>query len=208
MKELNDYPYITEANGASTSVGRPKYVDQDGDGVMTQNDLIYMGQADPYLYGGLQNSFNIGDFKLSVYLNYSLGGKIYNYQEQWMAGSYRTNQYRKMADAWHPVRNPESDLPRAGAYDRMLPSDLIIYDASFLRLKEVTASYTFDVKKHLKWIRRITLSVTGDNLWVWTKYPGFDPDVSTQGEDVVARRVDIDAYPKARKIIFTLSLKF
>lgn len=200
--------YLTEANGAATSVGKPKYVDQDGDGVMTQNDLIYMGQADPYLYGGLQNSFNIGDFKLSVYLNYSLGGKIYNYQEQWMSGSYRTNQYRKMADAWHPVRNPESDIPRAGAYDRMLPSDLIIYDASFLRLKEVTASYTFDVKKHLKWIRRITLSVTGDNLWVWTKYPGFDPDVSTQGEDVVARRVDIDAYPKARKIIFTLGLKF
>ena len=200
--------YISEANGTMTSVGKPKYVDQDGDGVMTQNDLIYMGQADPYLYGGLQNSFDIGSLKLSVYLNYSLGGKIYNYQEQWMSGSYRTNQYRRMAQAWHPVRNPDSDVPRAGAYDRMLPSDFIIYDASFLRLKEVSASYSFDVKKALKWVRTITLGVTGDNLWVWTKYPGFDPDVSTTSEDVVARRVDIDAYPKARKVIFTLSFRF
>ena len=125
-----------------------------------------------------------------------------------MSGSYRTNQYRKMLSSWHPVRNPESDVPRAGAYDRMLPSDFIIYDASFLRLKEVSASYTFDVKKKLKWVKGITLGVTGDNLWVWTEYPGFDPDVSTQGEDVTARRVDIDAYPKARKIIFTLGFRF
>ena len=202
------HTYISEANGYLTSVGKPKYVDQDGDGAMTQNDLVYQGQADPYLFGGLQNSFNIGNFNLSIYFNYSLGGKIYNYQEQWMSGSYRTNQYRKMLSSWHPVRNPESDVPRAGAYDRMLPSDFIIYDASFLRLKEVSASYTFDVKKKLKWVKGITLGVTGDNLWVWTKYPGFDPDVSTQGEDVTARRVDIDAYPKARKIIFTLGFRF
>ena len=200
--------YISGANGTNTCIGKPKYVDQDGDGAMTQNDLIYMGQADPYLYGGLQNTFNIGNFNLSFYFNYSLGGKIYNYMEQWMAGSSRTNQYRRMLDGWHPVRNPEGDLPRAGAFARMLPSDLMLYDASFLRLKEVSLSYTFDLKKHVKWMKSITVGLTGDNLWLLTGYTGYDPDVSTNSSDSALRRVDIDAYPKARKVILNLNIRF
>ena len=200
--------YISEVNGNNTAPGRPRFKDQDGDGAMTQNDLVYLGQADPYLYGGLQNSFDIGNFKLSIYFNYSLGGSIYNYQEQWMSGSYRTNQYRKMVKGWHPVRNPDSDLPSAGAYDRLLPCDLIVYDASFVRLKEVTASYTFDLRKKVKWMRSITVGVTGDNLWLWSKYPGFDPDVSTQDDESSLRRVDIDSYPKSRKVVLNLNIRF
>ena len=125
-----------------------------------------------------------------------------------MSGSYRTNQYRKMVKGWHPVRNPDSDLPSAGAYDRLLPCDLIVYDASFVRLKEVTASYTFDLRKKVKWMRSITVGVTGDNLWLWSKYPGFDPDVSTQDDESSLRRVDIDSYPKSRKVVLNLNIRF
>lgn len=81
------------------------------------------------LYGGLQNTFNIGGLRIGFYFSYSLGGKIYNYSELAMAGGYATNQYRYMLDAWHPVRNPDSDLPRAGTDDRLVPSSLQVHDA-------------------------------------------------------------------------------
>ena len=99
----------------SNTDGGARYYDVNHDGVMSREDLIYQGNADPYLYGGLQNTFYIHGFKLGVYFAYSLGGKIYNYSEIYMAGSQFANQYRYMLDAWHPVRNPNSDIPRAGA---------------------------------------------------------------------------------------------
>ena len=67
--------YVSPAN----TDGGPRYYDTNHDGVLSREDLIYQGNADPYLYGGLQNTFYIHGFKLGVYFAYSLGGKIYNY---------------------------------------------------------------------------------------------------------------------------------
>ena len=193
----------------SNTDGGARYYDVNHDGVMSREDLIYQGNADPYLYGGLQNTFYIHGFKLGVYFAYSLGGKIYNYSEIYMAGSQFANQYRYMLDAWHPVRNPNSDIPRAGAKsDAALPSDFMIHDASYLRLKNVTLAYTFDLRKKCSWLRDLTLSVSGENLYLWKKYNGFDPDVSSEGTSSTLRRMDLGAYPKPRTIIFSLQLRY
>lgn len=193
----------------SNTDGGARYYDVNHDGVMSREDLIYQGNADPYLYGGLQNTFYIHGFKLGVYFAYSLGGKIYNYSEIYMAGSQFANQYRYMLDAWHPVRNPNSDIPRAGAKsDAALPSDFMIHDASYLRLKNVTLAYTFDLRKKCSWLRDLTLSVSGENLYLWKKYNGFDPDVSSEGTSSTLRRMDLGAYPKPRTIIFSIQLRY
>lgn len=198
--------WVTPTN---PSVGELKYADQNNDGVLDDNDLIYLGNSDPILHGGFQNNFHIGNWKISFYLNYSLGGKIYNYAQLYMGGSYSTNQYRFMLDAWHPVRNPDSDIPRAGVDDMLPPSDFQVYDASYLRLKNASIAYTFDFKKNKKSIvKGLTLTLTGDNLWLWTKYIGYDPDVSTESDGSVMRRVDLGAYPRARMVILKANIKF
>ena len=193
----------------SNTDGGPRYYDINHDGVMSKDDLIYQGNADPVVYGGLQNTFYIHGLTLGVYFAYSLGGKIYNYSEIYMAGSTFTNQYRYMLDAWHPVRNPDSDIPRAGAKtDAALPSDFMIHDASYLRLKNVSVSYTFDLKNKCSWLRDITIGVSGENLYLWKKYNGFDPDVSSEGTSSTLRRMDLGAYPKPRTIIFSLQFRY
>lgn len=190
-------------------LGRPKYQDVNHDGVMTKDDLQYLGSADPVVYGGLQNTFNIYNLKIGVYLAYSIGGYIYNYSELAMSGSYYTNQYSYMQDSWHPVRNPSSDLPRAGIGDVHVPSSLQVHDASYLRLKNVNVSYTFDfTKKRKSVVRNLTLGLSGENLYLWTKYNGFDPDVSTSSETSTLRRADVGAYPKARTIVVNMQIKF
>lgn len=191
-----------------TLLGRAKYADVDKDGNLSIDDLIYLGSADPVVYGGLQNTFNIYNLKIGVYLAYSLGGKIYNYSELYMSGSYYTNQYRYMTDAWHPVRNPESDLPRAGIGQSHLPSSLQVHDASYLRLKTLSLSYTFNFKKLKKpVVKGLTIGLTGENLFLWTAYNGFDPDVSTSSETSTLRRADVGAYPRARQVMLNLQIR-
>lgn len=190
-------------------LGRAKYADVNRDGNLSTDDLRYLGSADPVLYGGLQNTFNYKRLKLGVYLAYSLGGKIYNWSEFTMSGGYYTNQYRYMTDAWHPVRNPESNYPRAGIGERHVPSSLQVHDASYLRLKTVNLAYTFDfTKKRKSFMRSLTVGITGENLFLLTPYNGFDPDVSTSSETSTIRRADIGAYPKARTFVLNLQMNF
>lgn len=190
-------------------LGYPRYYDINHDGMLNQSDLVYQGSADPWLYGGLQNTFYIFGLRVGLYFAYSFGGKIYNYSEFYMAGSRRTNQYRYMLNAWHPERNPESNLPRAGVIsDQSLPSDFMIYDASYVRLKTLSLSYTFDLSKKIKWLNDLTVSLVGDNLFLWKRYNGFDPDVSSEGTSSTLRRVDIGAYPKARTITLGVQIRY
>lgn len=203
----NEYTRAYVSDGTK-SLGRMRFYDINHDGVLSQNDLVYQGNSDPYLYGGLQNTFYLYNFKFGFYFAYSLGGKIYNYAELYMAGSAWTNQYRYMLEAWHPVRNPESDYPRAGSVASGIPSDFMIHDASYLRLKSVSLAYTFDLAKKVKWMKEITLGVSGDNLFLLKKYNGFDPDVSSEGTSSTLRRLDLGAYPKGRTFTFSLQAKF
>ena len=197
------------ASGNTFKPGYARYQDINHDGALNSDDLVYLGSADPDLYGGIQNTFNIHNFTFSFFFNYSIGGKIYNVAELWMGnGSPYTNQYKYMQNSWHPVRNPNSNLPMAGSYDA-LPSDRLVHDASYLRLKNISASYTFDMRKATKnRLRDIRVSVSGENLYLWKKYNGFDPDVSTSSSNSALRRVDIGAYPKPRTIIFSLQIRY
>lgn len=204
----NYHKYI--CYGSSAEPGLQRVIDQNRDGSVGMDDVIYLGKADPDFYGGIQNNFNIGRFKIGIFFNYSVGGVLYNYAELYMGGSYRSNQYRYMLDSWHPLRNPDSDTPRAGGSQVMLPSSRFVHNASYLRLKDLNVQYTFDFRKnHSKPIlKEMTLGLSGTNLWLLSSYNGFDPDVSSESEDSSLRRVDMNSYPTSRKIVFNVSLKF
>lgn len=199
--------YVSTAPAMYTP-GAPRYLDQNHDGVLNENDLIYLGNSDPLIYGGLQNNFHYKNLTLGVFLNYSLGGKIYNISEQWMASGTFANQYRYMLNSWHPVRNPSSDIPRAGVADN-ITSDRMVYDASYLRLQTVSLGYRFDMGK---WtnnkLRDIQFTLSGENLFLWKKYNGFDPDVSSESGSSTLRRVDIGAYPKPRTIVGSIQIRY
>ncbi|MBQ6688019.1 MAG: TonB-dependent receptor [Bacteroidales bacterium] len=206
-QETKQYVYGSNLT-KDTAPGYPRYVDQNNDGVLNNDDLVYLGNADPVIYGGLQNNFSIGPVKMRLYFTYSLGGKIYNFSELFMGGSSSTNQYRYMLDAWHVSRNPDSDIPRAGTAQNMLPASNFVHDASYLRLQNVMISYTLDARKWTKVFRYATISLNAYNVFLLTRYNGFDPDVSTNSGDSALRRVAINDYPKSRQFTATLQITF
>ena len=203
----NEITHAYAGQTASRGLGLPRYVDVNHDGVLTQDDLCYLGNADPVIYGGLNNSFRYKNLRLNMYWTYSLGGKIYNYTMFWMAGGIYTNQYRFMLDSWHPVRNPESNIPRAGNYETAVPSDFMVYDASYLRLQDLSLSYTLKLSKKT-FLKDIVFTISGNNLLLFKYYNGFDPDVSTDASGSKIRRMDVGAYPKARRVVFSIQVRY
>ena len=84
-----------------------------------------------------------------------------------------------------------------------------VEDGSFLRINNITLGYTFP--KH--WTSKAKISTlriyaTGNNLFTWTKYTGFDPEVSTRNSTGLTPGVDWSAYPRSRSFVFGVSLSF
>lgn len=205
-KVTHTYASTIQDNSKGSNIGRSKYLDVNGDGMLDQNDIVYLGNSDPVIYGGFQNDFKLfGKLMLNVYFAYSLGGKIYNLSELYLGSSSSSyNKYRYVLNAWHPTRNPDSDVPRAD-WDDYLGSDRQVHDASYLRLKSLTLSYNFSLKKHSKVFKSLNVGISGENLWLWKYYNGFDPDVSTSA---TVRRLDNGSFPRPRTYTLNLQLNF
>ena len=91
----------------------------------------------------------------------------------------------------------------------MLSSSFQVHDASYLRLKNASITYPiqFKAKNGNPIVKSLELTLSGDNLWLWCNYNGFDPDVSSSDSSTNLRRVDMNAQPRARTIVFTAKLK-
>lgn len=206
-KNALTHTYVSHIQeGASgTNVGRSKYVDVKHDGLLDQNDMVYLGTGDPIIYGGFQNDFTIyRNLNIGFYFAYSLGGKMYNLSELWMGSSVSSyNKYRYMLNAWDEELRPDSDIPRPG-YNDVFASDRQVHDASFLRLKTVSISYRIEFKgKVNKYLKSMTVGASAENLYLWKYYNGFDPDVSTS-----LYRLDNGSFPRPRTVVFNLSMNF
>lgn len=208
IKNQSDKQYIS-ASAAYLVPGRQRYVDQNRDGLMNSDDMIMLGDADPELYGGLQNTFRYKKVFLSVFFNYSVGGDMYYPGGMFnMTGVYLNNQHELMVNRYHDVRNPGSDIPRTDSKDD-IPNDRFVYDASFLRLKAASIGYTFDLARlTASKLKSLALSVNGNNLILLKNYVGFDPEVNTSGTSSTLRRIDNGSFPPNRTITFTAELKF
>ena len=105
--------------------------------------------------------------------------------------------------------NPNGALwPKATAgYNRTwLISDRYVEDGSFLKIKYITLAYEW--YKPAKWIEKIHLDFTINNVWTFTKYSWFEPDVNAAGTNSSCPGVDSYSYPSARSYALTLNFTF
>ncbi|WP_187774888.1 TonB-dependent receptor [Pedobacter sp. BS3] len=211
-----DKQYVS-ATTAYYALGRQRYVDQNHNGQLDDGDMVYLGHAEPTMYGGFNNSFSYKGVSLDVYFTYQTGAKMYNATEFNMGtGTILTNQYTYMLNRWHPENNPNSDLPRVNSKDH-IPNSRFVHDASYLRFKSFRVGYTFNTKNMpVKGFKGLSCYLTGTNLLLWTKYNGYDPDVSatvkssaatTATNNSTVRRNDDGAYPNNRTLALTVSVK-
>ncbi|OQP52632.1 hypothetical protein A4H97_25260 [Niastella yeongjuensis] len=186
--------------------GKPKYADRNGDGLLNVDDYHFLGTVNPKVYGGLGNRFTYKNLSLEFFLQYNWGNTMFNDIEFFMgSGSELTNQFAYMANRWTPD-NPTSDIPGVNSRDNV-PSTRELHDASLLRLKSLQLSYSF--KNVLpKVFKKIDVYFTGTNIFLLTKYNGFDPEVNKEGTNSTIRAKDDGTYPNARTLAVGVNLGF
>ncbi|MCR5017173.1 MAG: SusC/RagA family TonB-linked outer membrane protein [Bacteroidales bacterium] len=202
------HAYVSQVKPGTqgSGLGHPKYADMNHDGMLDQNDMVYLGTSDAILYGGIQNDFRLWNkLNLGIYVTWSIGGSIYNIGELWLgSGTSSYNKYRYMMDAW-TEQNPDSDIVKAG-FDDVQASSRHVYDASYLRLKTLSLDYDVPLgKKVKKYIKTCSVGIVGENLLLWKSYPGFDPDVNTSSS---VYRLDNGSFPRPRTAAFNINIKF
>ncbi len=207
-----------------------KFAEAEGaeDGTIDDNDRQIIGDANPIFYGGLNNTFTYKNFDLSIFMNFSFGNdilnatKLYSCLYGWsrkntLALADSSNRWVTVDENGNLITDPETMLAinsgkTVASWEDMESGDLDIHswgveDGSFLRLSNITLGYTLP-KAWTKKIYINNLRVYGsvNNLYCFTNYTGYDPEVSTRNSTGLTPGVDWGAMPRSTSYIFGLSL--
>jgi TonB-linked SusC/RagA family outer membrane protein len=192
-------------SGNSTSSGDIRFKDLNNDGLITDADRTFIGNPNPDFSASLNNTFTYGNFNLSVYLQGVYGNDIFNANRLYTeAMSITTNQSTAVLERW-TAPGTSNSMPRAVYGDpnnNNRASSRYIEDGSYIRVKNVTLSY--NIPNNLfgkKVFDNARIYVSGQNLFTFTKYTGFDPEVSTNG-------IDNNIYPVTRIVSLGLNVGF
>lgn len=174
-------------------------VDRNKDGVINDDDRYVVGNRDPKFYGGFSTDLSYRGISLNAVFTYNYGGKRISYlYESMMNGNGMTAAHHDMQNRWTP-ENTNTDIPRAySASGRYTIGDVDwgVQDASFLRLSALTLAYNLpaSIIEKAK-INSFKIYFTGSNLFVATKYKGYDPEGG-------------DSYPTAKMFVTGINLSF
>lgn len=201
--------------GVNKETGNYDFVDVDGEGnipyASTSTDNQVLGSAQPKYIGGITNNFTYKSFDLNIFAHFSYGNQVFNHAE-YSYGRMHTwfNSFTRSSERW---RKPGDDtwLHRAAWGDPTRNgsvSDRVLEDGSFFKIKAITLGY--NVKSPFlenNGVKNVRLYISGQNLFTFTKYTGFDPEVNSFGNDSQLG-FDMNAYPQIKTYTFGINLNF
>ena len=205
-----------------------KFEDIDKNGEITDKDREVIGNANPKLYGGMTNTLTWKGFDLSIFLNFSIGNKVYSankmyytkFNNQWRntlkdealsrftvmnaKGEYIFNDPVQLAE----VNRNRNYVSIEGSSDLYFHSGYV-EDGSFLKINNISLGYTLprELTKKIK-LSTVRFYATGYNLHTFTKYSGYDPEVNTYPNNGLTPGIDWGAYPSSISFVFGANITF
>lgn len=188
--------------------GQAKYKDVNGDGVISSDDIVIVGNGNADFTWGWNWTASWKNFDLNFILLGSQGNDIYNFQRMRMMGLGSAQFHAVHADyldRW-TTANP-SDIP-SGRNGTEFLSSQFIEDGSFVTVKNLVVGYTFRQLSNKMGLDAVRLYVNAENLLIFTNYTGYDPESTASGNSDVDLGIDYNAYPISRSISFGLKMTF
>ena len=199
------------------SDGSPRYKFQGGDaiyedinhdGQLNALDIVYLGNSLPKVNGGFNLTLRYGPWSIKGRFNYRFGNKVINLARMSLEQMYGTNNQSATVNYRWRKDGDVTPMPRA-LYNsgwNFQASDRYVEDGGFVRFQNLQVAYNFD----RKWIKSMGLSnlqayASINNLYVWTKYSGTDPEISASGY-YPAR--DQAKTPRSKQFTVTLNVGF
>lgn len=189
--------------------GQLTYKDLDEDGSITTKDKRVIGDPNPDFLLNFNTSVNWKGFTLSAFFQGSFGGDLYSLTMATIAYDYANNG-NVLKDVyynhWTPDRT-DAKYPNLISNLNLKLSDRFVYDATYLRLKNVELSYAIPCKG--SFLKKAKVYVSGQNLVTFTSYPLWNPDVNAKGGGAsLTQGVDDSCYPIARTLTLGCRLTF
>jgi hypothetical protein len=200
-------------NGSGSSTytfqgGDAVYEDINNDGQINELDIVYLGNSLPKVNGGFNFTFRYGNWSLKARFMYRFGNKVVNLARQNLEKMFDTyNQCATVNYRWRKDGD-ETVIPRAmhNASYNFQPSDRFVEDGGFVRFQNLQIAYNFPKKMIKSWgLNQLQAYASLNNLYVWTKYSGVDPEISPQGYGVAA---DASQTPRSKQFTLSLNIGF
>lgn len=198
-----------------TKAGDQRYVDMNKDGKINENDYTVIGSPLPdFTYGFTLNMY-YQNFDLNLFVQGVQGNEIYNNLYRVMMGRWGVNHHTDILNSW-TTTNTDTDIPRfdesSSNNNLQRLTDRWIEDGSYLRFKTITLGYTIPENLAGKIsIQHLRIYATVQNVYTFTKYKGFDPEVSESvawGSGGLDLGVDNGNYPLPRIVMLGFNLSF
>lgn len=231
-KLKNGVPYVKGDTKITPGDIKFKWIggqrDEQGNPVITpDDDRTIIGNTNPKFIGGLNNTFSFCNFDLGVFLNFCVGNKVLNANKLAYTNTYSSyrnflgvmrDRFRLINDEGVFVTDLDelAELNKDAKIWRVKSGELprfahswAVEDASFLRINNITLGYTVPQKIAKKCrLQSLRIYATAYNLYTWTNYSGFDPEVSSLRSNPLTPGVDYSAYPKSFSMIFGINITF
>jgi TonB-linked SusC/RagA family outer membrane protein len=204
---------VNVKNGATNGVpfkgGDVIFEDLDHNGIIDANDRKIIGNTNPKVYGGFSNTFSYKMFDLGVLMDYAFGNQVYNAQRAALESmSNYDNQSTSILSRWNN-EGDISSMPRLQYGDpagNNRFSSRWIEDGSYVRFKAVTLGYNMPLNSRLKNIfKNARISVTGQNLYTFSKYKGYGPEVGSAVNPMMYG-ADYASLPQLRSVFLSIKL--
>ncbi|GHT74246.1 SusC/RagA family TonB-linked outer membrane protein [Bacteroidia bacterium] len=193
---------LPTVEGKVPKPGDVKLRNLNDDNKVTQaNDRTVLGSIQPDFIYGFSSTVNYKQFDLQVVFSGSYGNEVYNLLRRYLERtSDAYNMSTTVLNAW-TEENPSNIVPHINSPRITLPDSRYIEDASFLKLRNLTVGYSISaIRVNNEYSLNFRVFASARNLYTWTKYRGYDPEV--------ADGVDLGVYPTARSFLLGASLTF
>jgi len=196
----------TQPNAAP---GDLKFQDTDKNGIINDEDRVYLGRAIPNLYYGMNVNLGYKQFDFSMFWQGSAGNKVYDAVYRDLMGGQYSNHHTDGLNFW-TASNTSTNIPRPvigdpNANGRV--SDMYVEDGSYLRLQNFQLGYTLKPSAGLKWLSNARFYISGQNVLTLTNYKGLDPDFTGVGNDgLFSRGFDQGSFPNPRSFMAGVQL--
>jgi hypothetical protein len=201
------YAYGTSSE-YSFQGGDAMYEDINNDGQINALDIVYLGNSLPKVNGGFNIGLNYGRWSLKARFNYRFGNKVVNLARMNLENMYGTNNQSATVNYRWRKDGDVTPMPRAmyAAGYNWQNSDRYVEDGGFVRFQNLQIAYNFDKKLIKKWgLNQLQAYASLNNLYVWTRYSGVDPEVSASGYNPA---LDKSQTPRSKQFTFTLNIGF
>ncbi|WP_397447576.1 SusC/RagA family TonB-linked outer membrane protein [Polaribacter sp. R77954] len=208
----NGYPTI---NGDTAVEGFYKLIDKNNDGDINNEDKTIIGNPNPDFIVSFGTNVNYKNWSLSADFYGVYGNDIYNanYLTEVYSAENRYNNTRSsyLNNYYNPLTNPTGNLPalnlQKATLDEVGVIDTAVQDGSYLRLQSISLGYTVPLSEKSK-IASLKFFASAGNLFTWTNYNGFNPEISSLRFTPGVAGVDIASPPNQKTLTFGASINF